>query len=125
MAMIMRERSSELGSESRHHLHEIREARCDHAHVIDRDRIARTKTKREKRHGDAMVHMCRDEAAAFYASLPYDDEIVAFDARLDAARGKSCGSCREPIAFLHLQLREPFHARLALGIAGKASKHRI
>src|SRR6202035_5196238 len=58
-------RSPEPGHERR----EAGEARRDHADIVDGDRIGGAKPKGEERHGDAVIHMGRDETAAL-TSLP-------------------------------------------------------
>src|SRR6188472_1625916 len=115
MAMIMRSRSLELRAKLCHQLCKVGEAGRNHARIVDRDRLARGKAEREKGHGNAVIHMRCDETAAFDLSPPHDGEIVALDARLDPAGGKPGSSSRKAITLLHLELRQSFHAGLALG----------
>src|SRR5262245_28504930 len=104
MAMIMRSRSSELRAELCHQLRKVREASRNHAGIVDRDRLARGKAKRQKGHGNAMIHTRCDETAAFDLSLSHNNEIVALDARLDPAGGKPGSGSRKAITLLHLEL---------------------
>src|SRR5215831_18749731 len=125
MAMIIDSRSSELCPELCHQFRKVWEARRDHARIVDRDCLACAEAKREECHGDAVIHVGRDKAAAFDLSTTHDDQIIALDSRLHTACRKASGSGRQPIAFLLLEFRQPLHAGLALGEASEAGKHRI
>src|SRR5262249_59966945 len=93
MAMIMLCQSSELCSELCHQLRKVGEAGCDHARIVDRHCLACAEAECEKGHGDAMIHVRRDQPSAFDLSSTHDNEILAFDARLDTACRKPCGGC--------------------------------
>src|SRR6185295_4395575 len=88
-AMIMRSRSSELRAKLCQQLRKVGEAGRNHARIVDRNRLARGKAKREKGHGNAMIQVRRNETAAFDLSLSHNNEIVALDARLYPVGGKA------------------------------------
>ena len=69
-------------AEPRHQRPEGRKAGGDHGLVVDRHRLLRREPHDEKAHGDAMVEMGFDQAAARnFARAALDDEVVAFDGR--------------------------------------------
>ena len=80
MAMIMAGSVRIGGAELPHQRDEGREARLDHGAVVDGHRVAGGEPHDEERHGDAVVEMGRDRAAARdRAAEPVHDEIVALD----------------------------------------------
>src|SRR4029078_6541470 len=64
----------ERGAELRHQRAKIGKARRDHGRVVDGDRLTRAKPERKKGHGDAMVHMRRNQAAAFDPAFSVHDQ---------------------------------------------------
>ena len=69
MAMTSEERSRRLdigrsGAEPVHQRGEAGKAGVDRRAVVDRDRLARGQAQHQERHGDAVVEMGRDQAAA-------------------------------------------------------------
>ena len=58
----------------------------------------------QRGHGDAVIHVSGDEAAADGAALAMDNEVVAFDLGLDPVRAQHRGRGGEAVRFLHPQL---------------------
>ena len=126
IAMIIGDAPGNSRSEPGHHLEEARETRRDHRAVIDRDRAARGEAHDQEAHGDAVVEMGRDRAAARGLALAaLDDEIVALDRVRDAAGRKARRDRRETIAFLDAQFAQAAHARLASREGRGDREHRI
>src|SRR5262249_57168232 len=88
--------SRKLRAESAHEAEKIREARRDECAVVDRDRLSARKAHHQERHGDAMVHVGGDGAAARHGALAVHDEIVALDRNLGAVRDEPRGGRGEP-----------------------------
>ena len=58
---------------------EAREARGDEGGVVDPTGCSLAEPHHQRRHGDAMVHVGRDHAAAGRAALAVHDQVVAVD----------------------------------------------
>ncbi len=123
-------RARPAGAEKRapsalHERDELGKARRHHARVVDRHRLAAGQPHGEKCHGDAVVEVRRDRAAAAHAARATDRERIAFGARDDAVGRQPGNGRRQPVALLHLQLGQAVHARLAIGEGGDDGEDRI
>ena len=79
----------------------------------------------QRRHGDAVIHVGRDQAAARRAALAVHDQVVAFDLDVDAVDAQHRGGGGEPVGFLDAQFLQAAHARRAFGEGGGDREHRI
>src|SRR5262245_18248018 len=61
--------SGKLRAEAAHQAEKIGEARRNECGVVDRDRFSARKAHHQERHGDAVIHVGRDGAAARHGAL--------------------------------------------------------
>src|SRR5215510_4537021 len=116
MAMIMR---SHVSAQPAHQVDKSREAGGDEGGIVDRHRRLGAEPHHQGRHGDAMIHVGGNLAAAVWAALAAatagDDEIVADDLHLGAVDTEHVGGGGEAVGFLHAQLLQAAHAGFACG----------
>ena len=116
----------DLGAEPVHEVDEAGKAGVDRRPVVDADRRRRRHAEDEKGHGDAMVELRRDGAAARRRhSSAVDGQAVAVGRDLSPAGGETADDGVEPIALLDAQLAEPVHHRAAVRGGGGDGKDRI
>ena len=88
MAMIM---CTNIGAQPAHQLDEAGEARGDEGSIVDLAPAFRWPSPMTRtRHGDAVIHVRRDQAAAGRATAALHDQVVALDFDLDAVGPQPC-----------------------------------
>ena len=83
----------------------------DHGGVVDRHRFPAREPHDQEAHGDAVIHMGRDQAAALRDAAALDDEIVALDRVRNVRGGEAGGDRGETVAFLDPELVQAAHPR--------------
>src|SRR5262249_42754717 len=105
--------SRKLAAQGSHQLNESREARGNKGRVVHLHWLLARESEHQRRHGDTMIHVGGDEAAATRAAITVHDEIVAFDLDGDTVAREQRGGRGKPIGFLDAQLFEAAHPRRA------------
>ena len=94
----------EARAQALHEGAELGEAGGDHGRVVDRHGAVGAQAQREEGHGDAMVEVGGNHAAAAHALAAADHERVAVDLGCHAVRQQARRRRSQPVALLHLQL---------------------
>src|SRR5262249_58853028 len=76
--------SRQIGAQRSHQFDEARKARADEAAIVDAHRAFAGQSQHERRHGNAVIHVSLDEAAAGNTAAALHEEIVAFGFRTHA-----------------------------------------
>src|SRR5271169_20282 len=71
--------SVQISPEPAHKIDESGKARGDETRIVDPYRLRARHPHHQRRHGNAVIHVRRDEAAANRTALPLHDEIIAGD----------------------------------------------
>ena len=105
---------------------ELGEAGGDHGGVVDRDRAGRRRGPASGRPwrcgGRDGWRPCRRRARPCRRRR---SSVSPSTLAAHAVGGEPGRRRRQPVALLHLELGQPLHARLALGVGGKTGEHRI
>ena len=104
---------------------EAGKARRDEGGVVHRDRLLARETHHQRRHGNAVIHVGGDGAAARRTAGAADDQVVTVDLGRDSVYAQHGRRAGEAVGFLDPQLTEAAHAGVAFRESGGDRKDRI
>ena len=98
------------GAQLAHQAQEARETGRNRANVIDHHWLFANEAKNEEAHGDAVVVMGDDGAAAWrFSAFAINHKVVALFPRVDAIGAKPGDDGGKAVTLLHAQFGKPAH----------------